>query len=38
MAIADYDQWLTGMYGDYMTPPANKNRTSPHTLSNIYWI
>lgn len=38
MAIADYDQWLTGMYGDYMTPPANKDRTSPHTLSNIYWI
>lgn len=38
MAIADYDQWLTGMYGDYMTPPANMDRTSPHTLSNIYWI
>lgn len=38
MAIADYDQWLTQMYGDYMTPPADAERTSPHTLSNIYWI
>lgn len=37
MAIANYDKWLTQMYGDYMTPPSGNDRTSPHTLSNIYW-
>lgn len=38
MATADYDQWLTQMYGDYMTPPKDADKTSPHTLSKIYWI
>ena len=38
MATAEYDAWLSQMYGDYMTPPPAGNRTSPHTLSNIYWI
>ncbi|MBR5413413.1 MAG: LicD family protein [Fibrobacter sp.] len=38
MVTAEYDKWLTQMYGDYMTPPRDCNKTSPHTLSNIYWI
>lgn len=38
MVIAEYDKWLTQMYGDYMTPPDDADRTSPHTLSSIYWI
>ena len=38
MVTADYDQWLTQMYGDYMTPPKGAQRTSPHALSKIYWI
>lgn len=38
MVTADFDNWLTQMYGDYMTPPSDVNRTSPHTLCNIYWI
>ncbi|MCQ2107271.1 MAG: LicD family protein [Fibrobacter sp.] len=38
MVTADYHQWLTQMYGDYMTPPKDVDRTSPHTLSKIYWI
>ena len=37
MVTAEYDKWLTQMYGDYMTPPSESNRTSPHTLNNIYW-
>lgn len=38
MVTADYHQWLTQMYGDYMMPPEGGDRTSPHTLSKIYWI
>lgn len=38
MVTADYHQWLTQMYGDYMTLPPDIDRTSPHTLSKIYWI
>ena len=38
MVTAEYDAWLTQMYGDYMTPPPAGNRTSPHTLSKIYWL
>lgn len=29
---ADYDRFLTLLYGDYMTPPANKNK---HTIEKI---
>ncbi|SHM26136.1 lipopolysaccharide cholinephosphotransferase [Fibrobacter sp. UWR3] len=35
--ISSYDEWLTQMFGDYMTPPPAKERTSPHTLNNVYW-
>lgn len=38
MCINDYDTHLKQVYGDYMTPPPNKERTSPHTLCDIYWI
>ena len=38
MVTADYHQWLTQMYGDYMTPPQDADKTSPHTLSKIYWV
>ena len=38
MVTAEYDKWLTQMYGDYMTPPPDGKKTSPHTLSDIYWI
>lgn len=38
MVISGYDQWLSQIYGDYMTPPPMAERTSPHSLSNIYWI
>lgn len=37
-AIAEYDKWLIQMYGDYMTPPAIGQRTSPHTLNKVYWL
>ena len=36
--LENYDEWLKTMYGDYMTPPPETGRTSPHTLSKIYWI
>ena len=35
--ITAYDEWLTRMFGDYMTPPPVESRTSPHTLNNVYW-
>ena len=28
---------LCFLYGDYMAPPPMSNRTSPHTLSMVYW-
>lgn len=37
-AIKEYDAWLTNMYGDYMTPPPDGQKTSPHVLGNVYWI
>ena len=37
MVTAEYDKWLTQMYGNYMTPPPEGHRTSPHTLRNVYW-
>lgn len=36
-AIAQYDKFLTTVYGDYMTPPAASEQTSPHTLNGVYW-
>jgi len=36
--ISSYDQWLKKMYGDYMIPPPEDLRTSPHTLNNVYWL
>ncbi len=36
--LENYEEWLKTMYGDYMTPPPETGRTSPHTLSKIYWI
>lgn len=38
MITAEYDQFLSNVYGDYMTPPPPEKRTSPHTLNNIFWI
>lgn len=38
MITAEYDKWLTQMYGDYMTPPPEGYRMSPHTVDNVYWI
>lgn len=37
-AIKEYDAWLTRMYGDYMTPPPDDQKTSPHTVGDVYWI
>jgi len=37
-AIRGYDSWLRNMYGDYMTPPPEDKRMSPHTIGNVYWI
>ena len=34
--ITEFDKYLSHEYGDYMTPP--KNKTSPHTLNNVFWI
>lgn len=36
--IADYDIYLLAEYGDYMTPPPVDQRTSPHSLCEIYWL
>lgn len=37
-AIREYDTWLKNMYGDYMIPPPENKRMSPHTIGNVYWI
>lgn len=31
-----YDAWLTGVYGDYMTPPPEEKRKSHHDYSVYY--
>lgn len=35
-AMANYDEYLTNLYGDYMTPPPKANQISRHTLQ-AYW-
>lgn len=35
-APVGYDEWLTLLYGDYMTPPPPEKRTSGHSLK-AYW-
>ena len=35
-AVKRYHEYLTHEYGDYMTPPSEKQ--SPHTLNNVYWL
>lgn len=37
-ALKEYDAWLTNMYGDYMTPPPDNQKMSPHTIGEVYWI
>ena len=31
-AIADWDKYLTQFYGDYMTPPPEKDRVDHHRI------
>jgi len=35
-AMANYDEYLTNLYGDYMTPPDEKKRVSRHVIE-VYW-
>jgi lipopolysaccharide cholinephosphotransferase len=35
-AMANYDEYLTNLYGDYMTPPDAKGKMSRHIIE-IYW-
>lgn len=35
-AMANYDEYLTNLYGDYMTPPSVNDRVSRHEIK-IYW-
>ena len=35
--IKDYDYYLRVQYGDYMTPPSEQNRISPHDIKGMYW-
>lgn len=32
-----YDEWLTIIYGDYMTPPPPEKQTRGHTIHSYYW-
>ena len=34
-AIAEYDKYLTLLYGDYMTPPAESERNNSNAASKI---
>lgn len=36
--IANYDSCLRAEYGDYLSLPPVGQRTSPHSLCEIYWI
>mgnify|MGYP000903206718 CR=1 FL=1 len=35
-AMANYDEYLTNLYGDYMTPPPVEEQVSRHKI-DIYW-
>lgn len=35
--IENFDPHLRQLFGEYMTPPPASQRTSPHTLTRIYW-
>ena len=35
-AMANYDEYLTNLYGDYMTPPDDAGKESRHIIE-IYW-
>ena len=35
-AMANYDEYLTNLYGDYMTPPNQAGKESRHIIE-IYW-
>lgn len=37
-AIEGFDEQLSQLFGNYMTPPPASQRTSPHTLNQIYWL
>ena len=35
-AMANYDEYLTNLYGDYMTPPDDAGKESRHIIE-VYW-
>ena len=36
MAMANFDEYLKNLYGDYMTPPDDAGKVSRHTI-DVYW-